>query len=213
MPVPELKTVVIASRNRGKVEELAVLLAGLPWNLRSLDDVAGGAETSWDESGSTYRDNATIKAEAVCLGTGLPALADDSGIELDALGGFPGVHSARWLGDDATEAQLRAALCARVADLPENARRARFVCVLALAVPNGRGGCQVTYAHGTVAGTLLLSPRGQGGFGYDPIFIPAGEALTMAEMPRAQKDRLSHRGQAAQELVRMVAQGEVAAID
>ncbi|EQD36622.1 Ham1-like protein, partial [mine drainage metagenome] len=112
----------MASRNRGKVRELASLLASLPWSLQSLDDVPGGTEISWDESGSTYRANAAIKAEAVCRGTGLPALADDSGIELEALGGFPGVRSARWLGDDATEAELRTALCARVADLAEDAR-------------------------------------------------------------------------------------------
>ncbi len=206
MPVPELEAVVMASRNRGKVQELASLLASLPWSLQSLDEVPGGTEISWDESGSTYRENAAIKAEAVCRGTGLPALADDSGIEVEALGGFPGVRSARWLGDDATEAELRAALCARVADLAEDARGARFVCVLALAVPSPKGLCSVSYAHGSVRGTLLPGPRGEGGFGYDPIFVPAGETVTMAEMPRAQKDRLSHRGVAAQELIRIVSQ-------
>ncbi|MHB1625321.1 MAG: non-canonical purine NTP pyrophosphatase [Candidatus Dormibacteria bacterium] len=206
MPGPELQTVVMASRNRGKVRELASLLASLPWSLQSLDDVPGGTEISWDESGSTYRENAAIKAEAVCRGTGLPALADDSGIELEALGGFPGVRSARWLGDDATEAELRTALCARVADLAEDARGARFVCVLALAVPSSRGRCRVSFARGSVAGTLLPVPRGVGGFGYDPIFIPAGETVTMAEMPRAQKDRLSHRGRAARALIRIVSQ-------
>ncbi|MHB8556370.1 MAG: non-canonical purine NTP pyrophosphatase [Candidatus Dormibacteria bacterium] len=213
MPGPELQTVVMASRNRGKVRELASLLASLPWSLQSLDDVPGGTEISWDESGSTYRENAAIKAEAVCRGTGLPALADDSGIELEALGGFPGVRSARWLGDDATEAELRTALCARVADLAEDARGARFVCVLALAVPSSRGRCRVSFARGSVAGTLLPVPRGVGGFGYDPIFIPAGETVTMAEMPRAQKDRLSHRGRAARALIRIVSQGLLAGID
>ncbi len=213
MPVSELGTVVIASRNRGKVAELALLLAGLRWDLRSVDDVAGGAEIRWDESGSTYSENAAIKAEAVCLGTGLPSLADDSGIELMALDGFPGVRSARWLGDDATEAQLRAALCSRIAALPEDERGARFVCVLALAVPRATGRCSVSFARGTVEGTLLVTPRGHGGFGYDPIFIPSGETLTMAEMARAQKDRLSHRGRAAQELIRTVSSRASIAID
>jgi len=210
MPVADFQTVVIASRNRGKVAELAALLAALPWDLRAVDAVPGGAEISWDESGSTYDENAAIKAEAVCRGTGLPALADDSGIEVMALEGFPGVRSARWLGDDASEAQLRAALCSRVAILPEAERGARFVCVLALATPGAEGDCRITFARGSVEGTLLAIPRGQAGFGYDPIFIPSGEMLTMAEMERAQKDRLSHRGRAAQELIRMVALGDSA---
>jgi XTP/dITP diphosphohydrolase len=194
--------VVLASRNRGKAAELSLLLTGAPWDLVPLDDAPAGESVTWDENGSSYHENAAIKARAVALGTGMPALADDSGLEVRALHGFPGIHTARWLGDAATEAELLAGIAAKVAELPPTSRHATFVCVLALAVPAGpAGGLTLRYAEGRVEGGLLPEPRGEGGFGYDPIFVPAGQRLTMAEMPRQDKDCWSHRGRAARELL------------
>jgi XTP/dITP diphosphohydrolase len=194
--------VVLASRNRGKVAELSLLLTGAPWALVPLDDGPAGHGVTWDENGSTYHENAAIKARAVALGAGMPALADDSGLELRALLGFPGIHTGRWLGDGATEAELLAGILARVAELPPTSRQATFVCVLALAVPNGTAGdLTLRYAEGRVEGDLLPKPRGEGGFGYDPIFVPAGQGLTMAEMSQRDKDICSHRGRAARDLL------------
>ena len=197
--------VVLASRNRRKVKELNLLLAEAPWTLIALDDASGGSEVRWVENGSTYRQNAAIKARAVARGTGLPALADDSGLELRALGGFPGIRTSRWLGDGATEEELRTAISARVAQLPPNSRQATFVCVLALAVVDVAGESTLRYAEGRVEGDLLPVPRGEGGFGYDPIFVPTGQRLTMAEMSQKEKDSWSHRGRAARELIRRIA--------
>jgi XTP/dITP diphosphohydrolase len=197
--------VVLASRNRGKVKELSVLLAEAPWTLIAIDEAPGGSAVRWDEDGSTYHQNAAIKARAVALGTGLPALADDSGLELRALDGFPGINTARWLGDGATELELRNAISARVAELPPGSRHGTFVCVLAMAVPNREAGAlNLLYAEGRVEGDLLPEPRGESGFGYDPIFVPIGQRLTMAEMSQHEKDSWSHRGRAARELLRLV---------
>lgn len=201
---PRLERVVLASRNGGKVKELSLLLAKAPWSLIALDDAPSGSAVRWEEDGSTYHENAAIKARAVAMGTGLPALADDSGLELRALDGFPGIHTARWLGDGATERELRAAISARLARLPPDSRQATFVCVLALAVADASGELNLYYAEGRVDGDLLPQPRGEGGFGYDPIFIPTGQRLTMAEMSQAEKDRWSHRGRAARELTRLL---------
>lgn len=196
--------VVLASRNSGKVKELNLLLAEAPWTLIALDDAPGGSAVRWDEDGSTYHQNAAIKARAAAVGTGLSGLADDSGLELRALDGFPGVHTARWLGDGATAVELREAISARVALLPTDSRQASFVCVLALAVRDGAGDLNLLYAEGRVEGDLLPEPRGDGGFGYDPIFIPTGQRLTMAEMSQLEKDSWSHRGRAARELLQLL---------
>ena len=153
------------------------------------------------EDGASYLENAEIKARAVCRGTGLPALADDSGIEVQALGGWPGIHTARWMGETATPAQLLQGLTDRLATLPESSRQAQFICALALAVPGSNSEIELVLTESRLEGTLVTEPRGSRGFGYDPIFIPKGEERTMAEMSQAHKDEISHRGMAARQLL------------
>ncbi|MGC8474026.1 MAG: non-canonical purine NTP pyrophosphatase, partial [Candidatus Dormibacteria bacterium] len=171
------------------------------WHLLALDEAPGGAATSWEEDRETYLGNALVKAVAAATSTRLPALGDDSGVEVAALGGWPGLNTARWLGDGATAAQLREGLQRRVADLPEERRQAAFVCALALAVPTVHGTLKTVTAEARVEGLLLASPRGRAGFGYDPIFVPAGETRTMAELDPEEKDFHSHRGRAVRQLL------------
>ncbi|HEY6539122.1 MAG TPA: non-canonical purine NTP pyrophosphatase [Candidatus Dormibacteraeota bacterium] len=194
--------VVVASRNPGKAAELRRLLRGVSWRLLELDQAPGGHAVAWVEDGATYLANATIKAEAVAAGTGLPALADDSGLEVGALGGWPGLQTARWMGEGATPDQLLRGLVERISALSPGRRRATFVCALALVIPPDHGpdaGLFVTESR--LDGTLVTEPRGRGGFGYDPIFIPHGEQRTMAEMSQAHKDEISHRALAARQLL------------
>jgi len=193
--------VVVASRNRGKAAELRRLLQAMPWRLLELDQAPGGHQIEWVEDGATYLENAVIKARAVSAGTGLPALADDSGIEVPALGGWPGIHTARWMGDVATPTQLLQGLTERIAGLPEESRRATFICALALTVPEPGSDASLIVTESRLDGRLVTEPRGRGGFGYDPIFIPLGEQRTMAEMSRAHKDEISHRAMAARQLL------------
>jgi XTP/dITP diphosphohydrolase len=193
---------VLASRNQGKLAELRRLLGQLPWALVSVDESPAGQAVRWDENGASYRENAAIKAWAVSAGTGLAALADDSGLELDAFGGWPGLHTARWMGDGFSAEEMMRALAERVATLPEDNRGATFRCVLAYLAAGRGGDRQPLFVEGVVRGTLLGSPRGNGGFGYDPIFVPDGHTETMAELAEAEKDSVSHRGRAAQALVR-----------
>lgn len=182
---------VLATANRGKVRELEAMLAGWPLHaLRALD--AFPAVVMPPEDGATYEENAVVKARAVATATGWPALADDSGLEVAALGGAPGVRSARWAADDAARiARLLDALVGR------DDRRARFVCVVALAWPDGRVAC----AEGECPGIIVAAPAGQGGFGYDPVFV--ADALggrTFAEVDAAVKDAVSHRAHAIRAL-------------
>jgi XTP/dITP diphosphohydrolase len=183
--------IVLASRNEGKLVELRRILGpeyelvGLP---ESAPDVA--------ETGATFEANALLKAHAAVAGTGLIAVADDSGLTVDELNGMPGVLSARWSGlpsSDPTrdEANLRLVL-AQLNETPDARREAAFVCAAAVAFPDGRE----FVLRGEVRGTLLRGPRGSGGFGYDPIFVPDGETRTTAEMSPAEKDAISHRGRA-----------------
>lgn len=178
---------VLATRNPGKVAELRRILAGIDVELTDATavDLPEVAET-----GMTFVDNALAKARSGAAASGLPCIADDSGLVVDALGGEPGVRSARYAGPEGDdEANLRLVL-ARMATASE--RTARFVCVAALVTPDGREWT----TEGTIEGTLTDAPRGAGGFGYDPIFQPAGEARTTAEMTAEDKDAISHRGQA-----------------
>lgn len=193
--------VVVASRNAGKAAELRRLLRGVPWRLLEMDQAPGGHEIEWVEDGTTYLENATIKAQAVAKGTGLPALADDSGIEVTALDGWPGLHTARWMGEGATAKDLLNGLIERVAALPEDQRRATFVCALALALPEAGPDSSLVVTESRLDGTLVTRARGRSGFGYDPIFIPTGEQRTMAEMSQAHKDEMSHRAMAARQLL------------
>jgi XTP/dITP diphosphohydrolase len=179
--------IVLATRNPGKVAELHRILAGLGVELFDARDVE---LPDVEETGSTFRDNALLKARSGVAACGLPCLADDSGLVVDALDGAPGVRSARYAGrqgDD--EANLRRVLT-ELRDRPD--RTARFVCVAALAAPDGREWT----ADGVLDGHLIDQPRGTGGFGYDPIFVPTGEHRTTAELSPDEKDAISHRGRA-----------------
>ena len=188
-------TLVIATGNRGKAAELVTLIreaATLPLlRAKTLADYAAVPEVV--EDGDSYEANAAKKARVVAAALGAPALADDSGLEGDALGGRPGLHSARYPAPGATSREQVAALLGELAGVPPERRGARFVCALALALPDGRE----VAARGVVEGTIAEAPRGEGGFGYDPIFVPHGEARTYAEMSAAEKARTSHRAAAA----------------
>jgi XTP/dITP diphosphohydrolase len=193
--------VVVATRNQGKVNELRRLLQGVPWRLLDLDQAPNGHEVEWEEDGATYLENAAIKAKAVYAATRLATLADDSGLEIRALGGWPGLHTARWMGTGVSGNQLLIGLTERVAQLDPGSRGAIFVCAIALALPGARGEMEFFQSEGRLEGTLLYKPRGRSGFGYDPIFVPQGERHTMAEMPQEQKDGISHRGMAVRQLL------------
>ncbi|HVX93648.1 MAG TPA: RdgB/HAM1 family non-canonical purine NTP pyrophosphatase [Polyangia bacterium] len=185
--------VVLATRNQGKVRELAPLFdeLGLGFEIVAIDDVAPRAELR--EDGHTFEENALAKARQAAAATGLPALADDSGLEVDALGGAPGVYSARYAGVGATDAANNAKLEAALRGIPADRRTARYRCVAAFVDPTR--GLEITRA-GACEGTLLEAPRGAGGFGYDPYFLVPARALTMAEIPLDEKNQLSHRSAA-----------------
>lgn len=177
--------VVLATRNAGKAREVATILADLALQIDALGD-----EVALPEEGDAYEANAIAKALAAARATGCVALGDDSGLEVDALGGAPGPRSARYGGAGLDDAGRVAALLRALEAVPDAQRGARFVCVAAVATPPG----DVATARGVCEGRLLRAPRGAGGFGYDPIFA-VGER-TMAELPAAAKDALSHRGRA-----------------
>ena len=191
--------VVLATRNPHKVEELRRILAPSGIELSGLDGFPDLPEVA--ETGATFAENALLKARAVAAATGLVAVADDSGLTVAALGGMPGVLSARWAGrarDD--EANLRLVLD-QVADVPDDRRGAAFVCAAAAVAPDGRE----VVVEGRVDGTLTREPRGHNGFGYDPIFQPVGERRTTAEMAPEDKDAISHRGRAFRSLAPLLA--------
>lgn len=195
-------TVALASRNAGKLREIRTILAEAGVGL---DVVAGDAFPGWvapEETESDYAGNALLKARSLVAFSGAPALADDSGIEVDALGGEPGPRSARFAGENATDEENLDTLTAIMRDVESANRTARYRCVAVLVTPDGRE----TLAEGTVEGTLITEPRGSGGFGYDPIFVAAGETRTMAELSPDEKDRISHRGQAFRGLVEALRQ-------
>jgi len=184
--------VVLATRNAHKVVELRRILddAGVAVELVGIDAFDGVPEVA--ETGATFAENALLKAHAVAAATGLPAVADDSGLCVDVLGGMPGVFSARWAGghgDDVANLQL---LLAQLRDVPSDRRSAHFACAAALALPAGIE----RVVEGRLDGVIIDSPRGSNGFGYDPIFVPDGESRTTAEMAAAEKDAVSHRGRA-----------------
>jgi XTP/dITP diphosphohydrolase len=199
-------TLVVATGNRGKLEELRTLLAGLPVEVRGVSEVMR-APPHVVEDGATFADNATKKANAIAHATMMLTLADDSGLEVDALEGRPGVRSARFAHERATDAENNAALLAALDALGEPSAegpqtrpsgggfRARFRCVLALVDPFTGGG-QPHLVEGTCAGAITRTPRGSGGFGYDPLFVVEGTGQTMAELGADQKNLLSHRARA-----------------
>lgn len=188
--------IAIATRNAHKLRELARICADWPvsWVTVENHDPAGFPDV--EEIGDTYLENAALKARAVAASLGVPALADDSGIEVDALGGRPGVRSARYAGEDASDEENLRALIRAIRGIPGGGRTARYRCLAVLAAPDG----DILSAEGTCEGLLETVPRGSGGFGYDPIFVPGGWDETMAELTAEQKDRISHRGRAFREL-------------
>jgi XTP/dITP diphosphohydrolase len=186
-----MERLLIGSGNPGKQREYRELLAGLELAVPGdLDPVPPEP----DETGATYAENASQKARAYAAATGLRTVADDSGLEVDALRGAPGLHSRRFFGEDASAAERNEKLLALLDGVAQ--RGARFVCVTALAWPDGR----VELFDGEVHGAIGVAPRGEQGFGYDPLFVIAGDGRTMAELPADEKHRLSHRGLAAAKL-------------
>jgi XTP/dITP diphosphohydrolase len=184
-------TLVLATTNAGKLAELRALLSELPIEIYGMDQVLP-ASFSVEETGQTFEENAILKARTVCRATGLPTLADDSGLEVDALGGRPGVRSRRFAHERATDAENNEALLRELTDI--DARGARFRCVLALATPFSD---EVPTVQGVCEGSILRAPRGSHGFGYDPLFVLPGEdGRTLAELDEVAKNDVSHRGKA-----------------
>lgn len=186
---------LIATHNQGKLREWQNLLDGLPLTLRTLRDFPDCPEAI--ESGVTFADNARIKAEFYRDYTRLPTLADDSGLEVDALDNAPGVFSARFGDLDFTDAERSRYLLAQLHDVPHQTRAARFVCAITLAVPSSN---HIETFSGVCEGSIAVSPRGIQGFGYDPIFIPDGHTQTFAELEAEIKNRISHRARAARDV-------------
>ncbi len=183
---------LIATSNPGKVAELRVLLEGCGWDIVTPADL--GLDLDVEEDGETYEENARKKALAGAKASGLVTLADDSGIEITAMGNEPGVHSARFLGDAATYGERFAEIDRRLADLPPEGRGCRFVCVIAIADPASG---ETKTAEGEVRGLIADRPRGENGFGYDPIFWVPQHSATMAELLEHEKNIISHRARAA----------------
>lgn len=194
--------IVVASRNVHKIEQIAVLLPGL--ELVSVDEVAPGLELA--EPFDTFEANALAKARAVLEATGSPAIADDSGLEVDALGGRPGVLSARFAGVDATDADNNARLVAELRALNDPVLTCRYRCVAVYVAPNGTE----VVEHGTMEGSVVLEGRGTQGFGYDPHVVPRGDTRTMGEIPLEEKLAFSHRGRAFSALAaRLIAEAGI----
>jgi XTP/dITP diphosphohydrolase len=196
--------VVLATRNLGKVREFRALLSGLEsFQLTSLVELSPVPEVI--EDGLTFEANAAKKAIEVAKFTGLAALSDDSGLEVDALGGRPGVFSARYAGEGKGDEANNDKLLLELADVPKAQRTARYHVVLAFADPDGMLGDRVHFEHGVCEGTIGFARRGDGGFGYDPLFVPRNHVCTMAELPPEQKNRISHRGIAAEKMRKFLA--------
>lgn len=193
------RRVVLATGNAGKQREFAALLA--PLGIEILTQRELGIEGA-EETGDTFEANALLKARHAARAAGLPALADDSGLEVDALGGRPGVHSARFAGPRATDAQNNALLLQELAARPDAPRTARYRCVIAYV--RSVGDPEPLLAQGSWEGRITTTPAGEGGFGYDPLFVPEGEVVTAAQLPAEAKNARSHRGLALAALLRLM---------
>jgi len=195
-----MSTLVLATRNRGKIAEMQRLLDSFSLSIAvrsssefEVDDV--------EETGDTFEENALIKATTIARATGLPAIADDSGLCIDALGGAPGIYSARWAGTHGDDlANIRKVL-EQLSNVPSSKRSARFICVIALALPDGRS----EVVRGELPGEIRRESAGSNGFGYDPIFQPTGFLQTLAEMTPEAKDEISHRARALREIAPKIA--------
>ena len=185
------RRLLLGTRNPGKVKEIRTILEGSGWSFSSLLEFAEVGPAA--EDFATYAENAIAKARFYAAATGLPALADDSGLEVAALGGAPGVYSARYAGEGASDADRRALLLSELAKVNSRDRRARFVAAVAIVRPDGE---VLNVSEGVCEGTIIFEPRGSGGFGYDPLFVPDGYNQTFAELPDEVKNRISHRARA-----------------
>jgi XTP/dITP diphosphohydrolase len=183
--------ILFGTSNPHKLAELRAILGDLPFTLLGLDDIASAPEV--EETGATFAENAILKATAYARASGLLTLADDSGLEIDALGGEPGVYSARWAGIDTPYSERFRIILERLAQTPPEQRTARFRCVIAIARPEGL----LTTAEGVLEGMIATEPRGAGGFGYDPILYLPAYGKTVAELPAEVKNQISHRARAA----------------
>ena len=201
------RTLLIATKNMGKAWEYRQLLADLPFEVVSLADVDIHADV--EETGATFAENAILKARTYARLSGLLTWADDSGLAVEALGGWPGVHSARAAGPDATDADRIELLLAKMRDVPPPHREAAFHCVVAIAAPDGR----VWTTEGACRGVILDAPAGTGGFGYDPVFFVPSLGKTFAQLTPEEKNAISHRGIAARKakelLARLVNEGAI----
>lgn len=186
-----MPTLLLGTRNPGKVKEIESILRDSGWTFSSLEEFA--SLESPEENGDTYAENAIVKARFYATATGRCALADDSGLEVDALAGAPGVFSARYAGEGASDADRRALLLSELTEFGDTDRRARFVSAVAVAAPDGT---VLNVSEGVCKGRIVFAPRGQGGFGYDPLFVPDGYDQTFAELPEAVKNLISHRARA-----------------
>ncbi|MCX8043267.1 MAG: XTP/dITP diphosphatase [Desulfobacterota bacterium] len=193
-----MMNIVLATRNHNKVKELKELLSDLPVQVLCCTDFPGCPEVH--EDGATLVENALKKARTVATCTGLPALADDSGLEVDALGGAPGVISSRYGGVEGDAQRNIARLLKELKGIPEKRRTARFRCVIAFVIP----GTHEYTVEGVCHGRIIEAPRGTAGFGYDPVFLDEESGLTFAEMEAQQKNSISHRGKAMQELKKLL---------
>ncbi len=187
---------LVATHNRGKVAELGGLFSGLPIKLRYLAEFPGISEI--EETGGTFVENARIKARGYAVGSGIMAIADDSGLEVAALGGRPGIHSARYGGKDIGFDRKIAMLLSELSQVPVDKRHARFVCAAAIADKHGNILFEST---GICNGTIAEKPLGKGGFGYDPIFVPDGFDETFGELSTSVKEKISHRARAFNEII------------
>lgn len=184
---------LLATNNRAKVREYARLLKGMPYHIVSLEDVNISEQV--EETGASFEENAILKAKRYCDLSGLTTMADDSGLEVNALGGEPGVRSARYAGEDASDKERIDFLLKKIVDVTWEKRQAQFKCVIAIAYPDGK----VQICQGQCSGILTFAPLGDNGFGYDPIFYLPDLHKTMAELSMSEKNAISHRGLAAEE--------------
>lgn len=189
------ETLLLATHNPGKIHEIKLILGDLGLTLVSLRDFDGVGVA--EEHADTYAGNAMLKAQTYARAVGLPALADDSGLEVEALGGAPGVLSARYAGEHASDADRRNLLLSELARTGSNNRRARFVCAIAVSTATGE---LLTLSDGICEGIITLAPRGTSGFGYDPLFVPDGHDQTFAELSDDIKNHISHRARALMKL-------------
>ncbi|MGA1043655.1 MAG: RdgB/HAM1 family non-canonical purine NTP pyrophosphatase [Phycisphaerales bacterium] len=208
MPDSPPRRLVVATSNPHKIEEISAVLAPRGFEVLGLVEAGGGSLPEPEETGATFEENARIKAVAYAQALGVPCLADDSGLEVDALGGEPGVRSARWSGAEGDRATRDAAnnrkLVERIASVPEHARTARFVCAMCLASPEG---AVLAESRGVFEGVIVETPRGTNGFGYDPHLLLPDEGRTSAELAPEEKNARSHRGAATRAIAERLLAG------